>query len=45
MMIPVHCERTDCPCNEDDRCVADLGILIDSMGECTTYYEVKEDEE
>lgn len=44
MYIPISCEREDCWCNEDGHCVADMGILIDSMGECTTYYEKEDDE-
>ena len=39
MMITVHCDRTDCYCNEDGYCEADLGIQIDSIGECETYEE------
>ena len=45
MMITVHCDRTDCYCNEDGYCEADLGIQIDSMGECVVYEEREEQED
>ena len=46
MMITVHCDRTDCYCNSGDGyCEADLGIQIDSMGECETYEEREESED
>lgn len=45
MMITVHCDRTDCYCNEDGYCEADLGIQIDSTGECVVYEEREEQED
>ena len=44
-MITVHCDRTDCYCNEDGYCEADLGIQIDSTGECVVYEEREEQED
>jgi hypothetical protein len=39
MFITVRCDSLDCWCNDDGYCVADAGITINSMQECTVYQE------
>ena len=37
MNIDVTCNCDLCLYNEDGKCCADMGIIIDNSGECETY--------
>ena len=43
-MVTIWCDITECDCNEDERCHADI-VEIDAMGVCKYYDEVVSEDE